>query len=97
MVETYFVITDNIALNKAVSQISTYLENQEYAGEAEYAVNGDNNPGYFDGSCSLTSSGDNLWWQVDLGGLYAVSTVYITSRSQFGKFYTFSKIIIPEV
>ena len=60
----YILALKNVALNKMTNQSST----AGGLGISDHAVDGNNNPSYFSGSCTHTNStGTSPWWMVDLG------------------------------
>ena len=70
------VQSQNLALGKAATQSSTYLNST-----ASRAVDG-NTEGNFDlGSTTYTNDEANAWWQVDLGASYAISNVVLWNRT----------------
>jgi YD repeat-containing protein len=70
----------NVAIGKAATQAST-LTNFNPPGDASHAVDGNTNGGYFSGSVTHTLGGGQDWWQVDLGGSYAIQSVRVWNRT----------------
>ncbi|XP_036445226.1 fucolectin-3-like isoform X1 [Colossoma macropomum] len=68
--------TENLAAGAKAVQSSTY----DHLGDAQNAVDGDNNPDYLQSSCSHTHSDVNPWWRVELPAIYNVTSVTITNR-----------------
>ncbi|XP_070178593.1 uncharacterized protein [Littorina saxatilis] len=71
----------NVGLNKHATQSSTY----DSTSAAQKAVDGNRSPNrLLTFSCSIANpSAQGAWWQVDLGGLYFVDSVFITNRNGF--------------
>ena len=83
------VSNQNLALGKAATQSSTYLNNA-----ASRAVDGNTNGNLDSGSTTYTNDEANAWWQVDLGASYAISTVVLWNRTdccanRLSNFYVF--------
>ncbi len=89
---TGLVTPVNLSVGKSASQSST-LPGYATAGAAS-AVDGNTDGKFPDGSVTATNADPNAWWQVDLGGSAAVSTVVIWNRtdccaSRLGDFWVF--------
>ena len=65
----------NLALGKPAWQMHT-----SYSGYAQYAVDGNPDPYYYNNSCSHTGYSDFAWWIVDLQSQYKITRVSITNR-----------------
>ncbi|XP_067652419.1 fucolectin-like [Haliotis asinina] len=71
----------NLALNKPTHQSSTV-----YGGTSDRAVDGNNNPDFFSGSCTHAHDFQSFnWWQVDLLSTFHVISVSISNRD--GDYY----------
>ncbi|KAL6476263.1 hypothetical protein MHYP_G00147620 [Metynnis hypsauchen] len=70
------VWTENIAAGAKAVQSST----QERLGNAQNAVDGNNNTDYRRGSCTLSKFEADPWWRVELPGVCNVTSVTITNR-----------------
>ena len=68
----------DLALNKSVTQSSTYLLG---ATDAPAAVDGNTDGAFPDGSLTHTGLDQNAWWQVDLGTSATVSSVVVWNRT----------------
>ena len=82
----------NLSAGKAASQSST-LAGYATAGAAS-AVDGNRDGSFGDGSVTATNADPNAWWQVDLGGSAAVSSIVIWNRtdccgSRLGDYWVF--------
>ncbi|KAF4111670.1 fucolectin-1-like [Onychostoma macrolepis] len=73
-----YVISDNLATGRNVTQSSTYK-----SWFAEQAI--DVNPGFTRWwlSCSSTTVQTNPWWRLDLSSVYRVNRVVITNRLDY--------------
>lgn len=83
----------DVALGKAATQVST-LTPYNPPGDAWHAVDGNTNGNYFAGSVTHTLGGSQDWWQVDLGGSYAIQSVRVWKRTdccadESSNFYVF--------
>uniref|UniRef100_A0AAR2KML6 Fucolectin tachylectin-4 pentraxin-1 domain-containing protein n=1 Tax=Pygocentrus nattereri TaxID=42514 RepID=A0AAR2KML6_PYGNA len=67
---------ENIAAGAKAAQSST----QEHQGNAQNAVDGNNNTDYRRGSCTLSKFEAEPWWRVELPGVCNVTSVTITNR-----------------
>ncbi|XP_036445222.1 uncharacterized protein LOC118820967 [Colossoma macropomum] len=67
---------ENIAAGAKAVQSST----QEHLGDAQNAVDGNNNTDYRRGSCTHTKYEADPWWRVELPGVCNVTSVTITNR-----------------
>ncbi|XP_067663588.1 fucolectin-like [Haliotis asinina] len=66
----------NLALRKPTTESSFYGVN------SSGAVDGNNNPGWGSMSCFQAGASDpGPWWQVDLLGYYAITTIVATART----------------
>jgi len=79
----------NIAQAKTSKQSSTSNN-----GAAGRAVDGNTNGAYSANSVSHTASNANAWWQVDLGGNYAINSIVLWNRTdccanRLSNFYVF--------
>ena len=72
----------NLALRRPASQSTT-----AHGGLASRANDGNKDNIYNQGSCSHTREENYPWWKVDLGGVYKISGVNITSRINTRKLY----------
>jgi uncharacterized protein (TIGR02145 family) len=68
----------NIALNKPVTQSST-----QYESVPERAVDGNTSGIWDNGSVTHTYNDENAWWEVDLGGIYNISTIELWNRTDY--------------
>ena len=69
--------TDNIALEKAADQHSTYGR-----GSPDNGVDGNSDGHYFRRSCTETHHQlTDPWWRVDLGSSEPVSEVFLVNRA----------------
>ncbi|XP_035663393.1 pentraxin fusion protein-like [Branchiostoma floridae] len=68
----------NLAHDKHARQSST-----KYEMEARRAVDGNANPDFFRGTCSLTYTRDDVWWYVDLEETYAIGEVKIYNNDRY--------------
>lgn len=66
----------NLALNKSAMQTTV-----AYEGEASLAVDGNSDGDFFQGSVSHTSTGTDLWWEVDLGKMTAIEQIVVYNRT----------------
>ena len=67
---------ENIALGKTATQSST-----THSGAASRAVDGNTDGKWKNGSVTHTASGIGQWWEVNLGGLYSISSMKIFNRT----------------
>ncbi|XP_053384566.1 uncharacterized protein LOC123536953 [Mercenaria mercenaria] len=67
----------NVAIGKTAYQTDTYCCG---SGDADLAVDGGVSQYWHDGSCSLTESKADTYWEVDLGDLYIIDHVTILAR-----------------
>lgn len=79
----------NLALNKSVSQSSTYA-----GGNPENAIDGNTSGVWGTGSVSHTYNDQNAWWEIDLGQVHSVSAIEVWNRTdcceyRLGNFYIF--------
>uniref|UniRef100_A0A3Q3G3X8 Fucolectin tachylectin-4 pentraxin-1 domain-containing protein n=1 Tax=Labrus bergylta TaxID=56723 RepID=A0A3Q3G3X8_9LABR len=72
------VLMQNVALSRTADQSSSHPD-----GPARNAVDGNRDPNFAKGSCSLTHQESNPWWRVDLQNVYTVTAVMITNRNEF--------------
>jgi hypothetical protein len=93
---TFFSLTNllgggsDLALGKSATQSSTLPGTSGAAA----AVDGNTDGQFFDGSVTATNQDNNAWWQVDLGGTAAISSVVIWNRtdccaSRLGDYWVF--------
>lgn len=80
----------NLALGKAAVQSST-----GWGGVAGRAVDGDIDGVYGNGSVSHTDSGNQQWWQLDLGQSHQLGRIWLFNRKdccseRFAHFYVFA-------
>ena len=81
----------NLAINQPVTQSST-----KYYSVAALAVDGNTDGSWASGSVTHTNSDLNAWWEVDLGGIYNISTLEVWNRtdlcciSRLSDFYVFA-------
>ncbi|XP_072169938.1 LOW QUALITY PROTEIN: uncharacterized protein [Diadema setosum] len=66
----------NMYSDKSTSQSSTASD-----GSSNLALDGTTSGQFSSGSCILTESESTPWWQVDLGGVYAVRSIKIYART----------------
>ena len=74
---TALLISDNIAINKAAFQSSTFAA----GSTADKAVDGNKNPDYGGNSCAATRQESLQWWIVDLQKQHDITAVRLTKRS----------------
>jgi len=67
---------ENVAEGKSASQSSRYRSSTD----AELAVDGDTNGDFYAGSVMHTKSGEQEWWQVDLGNNQRISHIELFNR-----------------
>uniref|UniRef100_A0A3Q3EC18 Fucolectin tachylectin-4 pentraxin-1 domain-containing protein n=1 Tax=Labrus bergylta TaxID=56723 RepID=A0A3Q3EC18_9LABR len=72
------VLMQNVALSRTADQSSSHPD-----GLARNAVDGNRDPNFAKGFCSLTHQESNPWWRVDLQNVYTVTAVMITNRNEF--------------
>ena len=72
----------NIALGKTVTMSSQYTSSNPSIPPAppENAVDGNTNGDWYVGGCASTVQEANPWMQIDLGGLYTVTSMTIFNR-----------------
>ena len=71
---------ENIARKGKATQIST-----DYEGKAERAIDGNTNGSYYvSNSVTHTATGDNPWWEVDLGDARPIEKVVLWNRTDGG-------------
>ncbi|MDW5290826.1 T9SS type A sorting domain-containing protein [Formosa sp. PL04] len=68
----------NIALEGSATQSSI---NTSFVAEADLAIDGNTSGAFEDGSVTLTGSGVNTWWQVDLGKEYYIDRIRLYART----------------
>ena len=66
----------NLAVNKPATQSSTWPW-----GEPSKAVDGNTDGNWSNGSVSHTNADNQAWWQVDLGGMYAIQRIDVWNRT----------------
>ncbi|CAH2245454.1 Hypothetical predicted protein [Pelobates cultripes] len=66
----------NIALRGRATQSSVY----SYLNVAINAIDGNQDPNFYHGSCSCTNADVSPWWRVDLLSEYKISKIVITNR-----------------
>ncbi|KAM7366451.1 hypothetical protein PAMP_015889 [Pampus punctatissimus] len=71
-------LIQNVALNTKADQSS---QNGPLGG-AQNAIDGNRNPRFQSGSCTLTNEESNPWWRVDLQNVYKITAVMITNRDE---------------
>jgi hypothetical protein len=81
----------NLALGQFTRQSSTFPGFNPGAGAA---VDASTDGNFFDGSVTATNADPNAWWEVDLGGTAAVSSVVVWNRadccgSRLGDYWVF--------
>ena len=64
---------ENLAYLKYTNQSSAF-------SDASYAVDGNSNTNFHDGSCTHTLTEKQPWWRVDLGNVELVNEVYVVNR-----------------
>jgi beta-galactosidase len=69
-------VSENLALKKPATQSSI-----SYGGIPERAVDGNTNGLWQNASVIHTYPDANAWWEVDLGGVYNISTIQIWNRT----------------
>jgi len=66
----------DVAVNKFATQSSTYA-----SAPASRAVDGNTNGNFFNNSVTHTDYTYQAWWQVDLGGVYAINNINLWNRT----------------
>ncbi|MEM7315941.1 MAG: DUF1549 domain-containing protein, partial [Planctomycetota bacterium] len=74
-------VRSNVAVKGKATQSST-----GFSGPAKYAIDGDTNGYYQDGSVTHTNQTDNPWWQVDLGSEHPIDQISIWHRTDANLF-----------
>ncbi|XP_065806982.1 fucolectin-like [Labrus bergylta] len=84
------VLMQNVALSRTADQSSSHPD-----GPARNAVDGNRDPNFAKGSCSLTHQESNPWWRVDLQNVCAIishipkgRTFYFPCSSTEGRYVT---------
>ncbi len=72
------LLAPDLAVSQPATQSSTYLPGTT---DASKSVDGNTDGVYADGSISHTSLDANAWWEVDLGGSAAVSSIVVWNRT----------------
>ena len=75
-VSAWSVYFPNLSVKKATNQSST----ADQDGKSSHAVDGVIENIYVMKSCIATQVQNNPWWTVDLGGVFQIASVAITSR-----------------
>ncbi|XP_044038928.1 uncharacterized protein LOC122869731 [Siniperca chuatsi] len=70
-------LLQNVALNQNAIQSS-----QNGSAAAGRAIDGNRDPSFKSGSCSLTNEESDPWWRVDLQNVYKITAVMITNRDE---------------
>ena len=65
-----------MALSGTALQSST-----NHGGEAEHAIDGNSDPVWTHWSCTHTTPEKKPWWRLQLPGVYSVSEIEVTNRS----------------
>lgn len=67
-----------MALNTKADQSSQ----NSRLGAAQNAIDGNRDPRFKSGSCTLTNGESDPWWRVDLQNVYKITAVMITNRDE---------------
>ncbi|XP_040204112.1 fucolectin-like [Rana temporaria] len=87
----------NIALQGRATQ-STIINDQRYGflGAAVNAIDGNQDPEAFHGSCSHTHYHLSPWWRVDLLKPYKIAYITITNRNDYSSRINGAEILIGD-
>ncbi|KAG5267201.1 hypothetical protein AALO_G00219120 [Alosa alosa] len=70
----------NLALYGRATQSDLYESPWSGHSDAHNAIDGNRDPNFLHGSCTLTDKETNPWWRVDLLSPYIITSVVITNR-----------------
>jgi len=76
----------NVALKRPAYQSGTAQLQSGLICYASYANDGNHDPIFTHGSCSMTKPVINPWWAVDLGVPLYVHSIKFTNRENFGTY-----------
>lgn len=83
MMPNFFFSTDDLSYNKLATQSTTYINSDSYS--AKMAVDRNHKTCMRTEAIGLFNSPDkNMWWKVDLGGIYNIYSINILFQNYTG-------------